>query len=67
MSELFANHSEGRVELITLQDNEARGKKFVGARVHFLYLLVQTNIVYDSYSRGNIRYSIMILKCCSKF
>lgn len=28
MSELFANHSEGRVELITLQDNEARGKKF---------------------------------------
>lgn len=30
MSELFANHSEGRVELITLQDNEARGKKFVG-------------------------------------
>lgn len=27
MSELFANHSEGRVELITLQDNEARGKK----------------------------------------
>ena len=37
MSELFANHSEGRVELITLQDNEARGKKFVGARVHFLY------------------------------
>ena len=32
MSELFANHWEGRVELITLQDNEARGKKFVGAR-----------------------------------
>lgn len=32
MSELFANHSEGLVELITLQDNEARGKKFVGAR-----------------------------------
>lgn len=56
MSELFANHSEGRVELITLQDNEARGKKFVEARVHFLYLLVQTNIVYDSYSRG--KYSL---------
>ena len=32
MSELFPNNSEGRVELITLQnDNEARGKKFVGA------------------------------------
>lgn len=56
MSELIANHSEGRVELITLQDNEARGKKFVGALVHFLYLLVQTNIVYDSYSRG--KYSL---------
>ena len=32
MSELFANHSEGLVELITLQDNEARGKKFVEVR-----------------------------------
>lgn len=31
-------------------------KNFVGARVHFLYLLVQTNIVYDSYSRG--KYSL---------
>ena len=31
MSELFPNNSEGRVELITLQDNKARGKKFVGA------------------------------------
>lgn len=56
MSELFPNNSEGRIQLITLQDNGARGKKFVKARVHFLYLLVQTNIVYDSYSRG--KYSL---------
>ena len=56
MSELCSNHSGGRVELIILQDNEARGKKIVATRGFIfasknkLYTscIISTNIVYDS-------------------
>lgn len=57
MSELCSNHSGGRVELIILQDNEARGKKFVATRgfifasknKSYTSCVISTNIVYYSW------------------